>query len=111
MGPSYWTSDEVHVCGLDVVHEHREVIERRAQQVEQAVHEDVDAHLVRVRVRIRARARARVRARARARVRVRVRARARARVRARARARERDRVRVSGQGQWSVFRVSGQGHG
>ena len=59
-GPaSYWTSDEVHVCGLDVVHEHREVIERRAQQVEQAVHEDVDAHLVRVRVRIRAGVRAR----------------------------------------------------
>ena len=57
-GPaSYWTSDEVHVCGLDVINEHREVIERRAQQVEQAVHEDVDAHLVRVRVRIRAIAR------------------------------------------------------
>ena len=37
-------SDEVHVRGLDVVDEHREVIERRAQQVEQAAHEDIDAH-------------------------------------------------------------------
>ena len=61
MGPSYWTSDEVHACGLDVIHEHREVIERRAQQVKQAVHEDVDAHLVRVRVRVRFRVRVRVR--------------------------------------------------
>ena len=75
MGPSYWTSDEVHVCGLDVINEHREVIERRAQQVEQAVHEDVDAHLVRVGVRIRAS----VRARASVRVWVGVRVRARLR--------------------------------
>ena len=59
------TSDEVHVGGFDVIHEHREVIERSAQQVEQAVHEHVDAHLVRVRVNVDVRVRVRVRVRAR----------------------------------------------
>ena len=29
---------------IDVVDEHREVVERRSEQVEQPVHEDVDAH-------------------------------------------------------------------
>ena len=43
----HWRSDEVDVRGLDVVDEHGEVVERRAQQVEEAVHEDADAHLLR----------------------------------------------------------------